>query len=83
MVLETFMKLCVTAEFSGKFFLPPKIGKMDPKWSKTEFFGKLVHQFLQNLICNENLYYLLCFCKNLLFGKNLVPEIWAKMFSAN
>ena len=31
---------------------------------------------------NENFYYLLCFCTNLLYGKNVVPEIWAKMLSA-
>ena len=32
---------------------------------------------------NENLYYLLCSCANSVFGKNLVPEIEAKMVSAN
>ena len=35
------------------------------------------------MFCNENLYYLLCSCTNPIFGKILVPEIWAKMFSAN
>ena len=33
------------------------------------------------MLYNENLYYLLCFCTSLLFGKN-IPEIWAKMLSA-
>ena len=32
---------------------------------------------------NENLYYYLCSCTIPIFGKILVPEIWAKMFSAN
>ena len=32
---------------------------------------------------NENLYYLLCFCTNSIFREILIPEIWAKMFSAN
>ena len=32
---------------------------------------------------NERSYYLLCFCRNPKFGKNLVPEMWAKMLSAN
>ena len=32
---------------------------------------------------NENLYDLLCSCIILIFGKILIPEIWAKMFSAN
>ena len=32
---------------------------------------------------NENLYYLLCSCTNPIFMKIFIPEIWAKMFSAN
>ena len=32
---------------------------------------------------NENLYHMLCSCTNLIFGKNLVPEIQAKMLSVN
>ena len=32
---------------------------------------------------NKNVYYLLCFFTNPVFGKIVVPEIWAKMFSAN
>ena len=32
---------------------------------------------------NENLHCYLCSCANPIFGKNFVPEIWAKMFSAN
>ena len=32
---------------------------------------------------NGNLYYLLCSSTNPIFGKILVPEIWAKRFPAN
>ena len=32
---------------------------------------------------NKNIYCLLCSCANPIFGKSLVLEIWAKMFSAN
>ena len=32
---------------------------------------------------SENLYYLLCCCTNPIFGKKPVPEIYAKMLSAN
>ena len=39
--------------------------------------------FLLNLFFNENLYYLLCSYTNPIFGKFFVPEIWAKMSSAN
>ena len=35
------------------------------------------------MIYNENLFYLLCSCANAIFGKIFVPEIYAKMFSAN
>ena len=38
---------------------------------------------LLNLFCNENVYYLLCSCTNSIFRKNLVPEVYAKMLSAN
>ena len=35
------------------------------------------------MIYNENLYYLLRSCTNPILGKIFVPEIWAKVFSAN
>ena len=74
------MKLCRTAKFSRKFFCPQKwgMGQKQVFWSLLETFG---HQFLLNLVYNENLYYLLCSCTNPILGK--IPEIWAKMFSAN
>ena len=52
MVLETHMKLCVTASFFGKRFFDPKIGKMDHEWAK--------NKILVIIFYHENLYYLLC-----------------------
>ena len=48
-----------------------------------QFIGTFGHYFLLNLIYNESLYYLLCSCTNPIIEKIFVPEIWAKMFSAN
>ena len=80
MMLESHMKLCVTEpDFPEKNFLPPKIGKMDKNGPKTGFFEyteKFCQLFLLNLFYNETFYYLLCFCKNPIFGKILVPEIY-------
>ena len=82
-MLESHVKLCLTEpEFFGKFFLLSKLGK----WAQTgffEFIGKYSHQFLLNLVYNENLYYLLCSCTNPIRRKIFVPEIWTKMFSVN
>ena len=82
MVLETRMKLCVTAGFSGKIFLRQKLTKNGPKTGFFEFIEKFGHQFLLNLFYNQNLYFL-CSCTNPIFEKTFVPEIWTKMFSAN
>ena len=79
MLLETHMNLCVTQpDFPEKF--DTKNGQ------KTEFFEfseTFCHDILLNLFYNQNFHYLLCFCTNPIYGKNLIPEIWAKMFSAN
>ena len=40
MVLETFMKLCVTAEFSGKFFFAPQNWENGPKMVQNRVFWK-------------------------------------------
>ena len=40
-------------------------------------------KFLLNLFYNKNLCYLLYSFTNPIFGKIFVPEIWAKMLSAN
>ena len=47
-----------------------------------QFIGNLGHNVLLNLIYNENLY-LLCSSTNRILEKTFVPEIRAKMFSAN
>ena len=78
MVLENLIKLYV--RFFGKTFLSPKIGKWAKKWPKIVFFT-LKKKLVINLFYNENLSYLLCFCTNFLFGKNIVHEIQAKILS--
>ena len=78
--------VCDRAGFSGKIFFCPQNWENGSKWVKNrvfEFIGKSDHWFLLNLVYNENLYYLLCSCTNSVLGNILVPEIWAKMFSAN
>ena len=59
-----------------------KNGENGPKLGFLKFIGKFSYFFL-NSVYNEGFYYLLYSCTNLIFGKNLVPEIWAKMLSAN
>ena len=68
--------------FFGKKCFVPKIGIMGQKQVFFQFIGKFGHQFLLNLIYNENLYYLLCPCTNPI-SENFVSEIWTQMFSAN
>ena len=68
------------------FFQKKKKGKSTKNGPKTGFFEfkeNFCHLFLLNLFYNENLYYLLCFCTNPIFGKILVSEIWPKVFSAS
>ena len=70
----------------GRFRFSGKMGKWaqnEPKTGFFQFIGKFGRLFLLNLSYNENLYYLLCSCSSLIFGKKIFPEIWAKMFSAN
>ena len=84
-VQQSHVKLCVTElVFPVKFFFP-KNWENGPKKGQKRFFqliGKFGNWFLLNLICDKNLYYVLCSCTNRIFGKVFVPEIWAKMFSA-
>ena len=56
---------------------------MGQKQGFLSILKNFVISFLLNLFYKGNLYYLLCSCKNPIFGKILVPEIWAKMLSAN
>ena len=60
-------------------------GKNGPKKGFLEFMGKFRYYFFLNLVYKETLYLyqLLYFCTNPILGKNVVPEIWAKMLSAN
>ena len=59
----------------------PKMGKVSQKICFFEFIEKLGHYFFLSLIRNETLYYLLNM--HPIFGKNLVPEIWAKRLFPN
>ena len=81
------MKLYVTEpDFPEKFLLLPKLGKWTKNGPKTGFF-EFIENFVINFygICSIIKIYIICCvpCTNSLFGKILVPEIWAKMFSAN
>ena len=84
MMLGTHVLLCVTEpDFLKKIFLPKKWAKNGQKVEYFKFIGKFSHYFFLNLVLNESLYYLLYSCTNAIFGKNLVPEIWAKILLAN
>ena len=87
MVPESHVKLCVAElDFPEKNILPSKMGKLVQNGPKTGFFqfiGKCGDQFLLNLIYNENLYYLLFSCTNPILRKIFVPDVWARVFSAN
>ena len=49
-----------------------------------QFFFNLLKNFVFNFYWIwKNVYYLLCSWANPIFGKSLVLQIWAKMFSAN
>ena len=83
MVLETYMKLCVTGlDFPGKKICCQNWKNM-PKTVFFELNEKFGHWFLLNLFYSENRYFLLCSCTSPMFAKIFVPEIWARMFSAN
>ena len=71
-----FKKICCPKNGENR----PKIGL---KIGFFGFIGKFSHQFFLNLVYKESSYYLLYSCTNPILGKNLVPEIWAKMLSAN
>ena len=85
MVLEMHIKLCVTElDFLGKNFMLQNLGNWTKNSPKAGFFESIERfgcYILLNLLFNENLYYFLCYCKSLIFGKTFLPEIWAKLFS--
>ena len=83
---DPYEVVCNSQIFWKNLFCPQnwKNGpKMGQKQGFLEFIEKFDHQFLLNLFNNENFYYMLCSCTNPMFEKIFVPEIWAKMFSAN
>ena len=82
MVLGTCLVLyMMEPHFLKIIFFPQKWGK----WAKPRFpewIGKFSYFFL-HLVYNESLYSLLYALTNLIFGKILVPGIWAKMLLTN
>ena len=60
----------------------PKNGENGPEIGFLGFVGKFSHKFFLNLVYKET-YYFLYSCTNPILSKIVVPEIWAKMFSAN
>ena len=69
---KSLWMLCVTEQefLEKKHFLLQKLWK----WAKNRVFWfkeKFSHIFSLNLFYNENLYYLLCSCKNPILGKIL------------
>ena len=73
---------CVVVSVREGFFCL-KNGKNGPKIGLFGFIEKFSHCFFLNLVYKESSYYLLYTCANPILGRNLVPEIWAKMLSAN
>ena len=72
--------LCVAVRDRAVFF-----EKLGQSWAKIGFFGfiwKFSHYFFLNLVYKENSCYLLYSCTNPILGKNLFPEIWAKILLA-
>ena len=73
-----YMEMCMTARLLKTIFCPQngenglKLGFIWINWK----FGQW---FFLNLVYNESSFYLLYSCINLIFGKNLVPEIWTKV----
>ena len=83
MVLLAHVMLCMTElDFLKKNIFTPEMGKMCQKLGLLNLLENLVILFL-NLVSNENLYYLLYSRLNPIVGKNLVPEIWAKILSSS
>ena len=85
-VPENQMKLRVKELNFLEMFFHPQNWENRPNSPKTGFFQvieKLGPKYLLNLFYNENLYYLLCPCKNPVLGKIFVPDIWVKKSSAN
>ena len=86
MVLEAHVLLRVTAGFFFFNFLFQKWGKWaknGPRIGFFRFIGTFSHFFFLSLVYKESSYYMLYSCTDPTLRKNLVPEIWVKMLSAN
>ena len=83
-MLEAYV-LCVAVHDRAGF----NKKKLSQKWGKLaknrvfRIYWEFSHYFFQNLVSKESLYYLSYYCTNPILGKNLVPQIWAKMLLAN
>ena len=83
MVLDARVLLCVTdPDFFLKKFLSQN-WENGPKIRFFGFIGKFSNQCFLNLVYKESSYYLLYSYTNSILGKNLVPEMWGKILSAN
>ena len=83
MVLDARVLLCVT---DPDFFLKKFLSQNRENGPKIRFFGfigKFSNQCFLNLVYKESSYYLLYSYTNSILGKNLVPEMWGKILSAN
>ena len=83
MVLDARVLLCVTDpdSFLKKFL--SQNWENGPKIRFFGFIGKFSNQCFLNLVYKESSYYLLYSYTNSILGKNLVPEMWGKILSAN
>ena len=73
--------LCVVVRDGARLFL--KWVKNGPKIGFFGFIGKFSDYFFLILVCKESSYYLLYSCTSPILGKNLVPEMLARMFLAS
>ena len=85
MVPETYMKLSVTGpDFLYFFYLQnwKNIPKTGPKQGFSNLLKNLVIHFywIRSIM---KIYIICCFCADPIFDQIFVPEISAKMFSAN
>ena len=72
-------------DFSERFFAP-KIGKMDHKWARNRvvwIYWKILSLIFTEFVLYWKFILFAVFLHKSLIGKILVPDIWAKMFSAN
>ena len=70
------------AGFSGKIFFVYKSGKIGPKRAKNRAFS-IWSLILAEFDLQWKFTLFLCSCRNPIFRKGFVPEIWTKIFSVN